>query len=153
MGLFYYLVQQSLAPDFHHLAQGKFGPYGAVVIFAAASLVSNLIFNTYLMAKPFKGEPIKFSAYVARGTFWPHLIGIAGGIINGTGTMSNILASSVASPAIAYGLGQGGTMIAAIWGVFVWKEFRSAPKGTNAMLAAMFILFIAGLSLLVIAKI
>jgi glucose uptake protein len=152
MGLFYYIVQRSLSADFRHLESGKFGPYAAVVVFAAGSLVSNLIFNTYLMAKPFKGEPVKFSAYTAKGTFRPHVIGLLGGMINGTGTTSNIVASHVVSPAIAYGLGQGATMVAAIWGIFVWKEFRAAPKGTNLMIAAMFLLFVTGLSLLIIAK-
>jgi len=152
MGLFYYIVQRSLSADFHHLEPGKFGPYAAVVVFAAASLVSNLIFNTYLMAKPFKGESVKYSAYTAKGTFRPHLIGLLGGMINGTGTTSNIVASQVVSPAIAYGLGQGATMVAAIWGIFVWKEFRAAPKGTNVMIASMFLLFVTGLSLLIIAK-
>jgi glucose uptake protein len=74
-----------------------------------------------------------------------------GGLINCTGTTSNFIASKTASPAIAYGLGQGGTMIAAIWGVFVWKEFKGASKGTLAMIAAMFVLFLTGLVLLVTA--
>ena len=152
MGLFYYLVQRSLSADFHHLERGKFGPYAAVLVFAASSLVSNLIFNTYLMARPFKGKPVKFSAYTATGSSRLHLIGILGGMINGTGTTSNVIASQVASPAIAYGLGQGATMVAAIWGVFAWKEFRAAPEGTNGMLAAMFLLFVIGLALLIVAK-
>jgi glucose uptake protein len=95
---------------------------------------------------------VKYSAYTAKGTFRPHLIGLLGGMINGTGTTSNIVASQVVSPAIAYGLGQGATMVAAIWGIFVWKEFRAAPKGTNVMIASMFLLFVTGLSLLIIAK-
>jgi glucose uptake protein len=74
-----------------------------------------------------------------------------GGLINGTGITSNFIASKAASPAIAYGLGQGGTMIAAIWGVFVWKEFKGASYVTRAMIAAMFVLFLAGLVLLVTA--
>ena len=152
MGVFYYLVQRSLSENFYHLKPGKFGPYAAVVVFAAASLLSNLAFNTWLMARPLKGDPVRWSAYVKKGTSRAHWIGVFGGLINGTGTMSNVLASQVASPAIAYGLGQGGTMVAAIWGVFVWKEFRGAPRGTGVMLTAMFLLFISGLSLLVFAK-
>ena len=42
-------------------------------------------------------------------------------------------------------------MIAAIWGVFIWKEFKGATKGTVAMIAAMFVLFVSGLILLVAA--
>ena len=37
------------------------------------------------------------------------------------------VAATAATPAISYGLGQGATMVAAVWGVFVWREFREAP--------------------------
>jgi glucose uptake protein len=151
MGLFYYLVQRSLSGDFRNLEPGKFGPYAAVVMFSVGSFFSNFVFNSYLMAHPFKGAPVTYSAYFARGAAKFHLIGILGGLINCSGTMSNFIASKTASPAIAYGLGQCATMVAAIWGVFIWKEFKGAPKGTNGLIAAMFVLFIAGLVLLVVA--
>jgi glucose uptake protein len=151
MGLFYYLVQRSVSADFKTLDPGKFGPYAAVLVFSAGSFLSNSVFNTYLMSHPFKGGAVRYSAYFAKGTAKLHLIGVAGGLINASGTMSSFIASKTASPAIAYGLGQGGAMIAAIWGVFIWKEFKGAPKGTNAMIAAMFVLFILGLVMLVLS--
>jgi glucose uptake protein len=151
MGLFYYLVQRSLSVDYINLDPGKFGPYAAVLMFSTGSFVSNLVFNNYLMSHPFKGAKVNYSDYFSKGTLKYHLIGILGGLINCTGTTSNFIASKTASPAIAYGLGQGGTMIAAIWGVFVWKEFKGASKGTLAMIAAMFVLFLTGLVLLVTA--
>jgi glucose uptake protein len=149
MGLFYYLVQRSLSVDYLHLDPGKFGPYAAVLMFSAGSFISNLIFNSYVMSHPFKGAKVKCSDYFSKGTLKYHLIGVLGGLINSTGTASNFIASKTVSPAIAYGLGQGGTMIAAIWGVFIWKEFKGASKGTAAMIAAMFLLFLTGLVLLV----
>jgi len=151
MGLFYYLVQRSLSVDYINLDSGKFGPYAAVLMFSTGSFASNVVFNSYLMSHPFKGTKVRYSDYFNKGTLKFHLIGILGGLINCTGTTSNFIASKTASPAIAYGLGQGGTMIAAIWGVFVWKEFKSASRGTLAMIAAMFVLFLAGLVLLVTA--
>ena len=151
MGLFYYLVQRSLSVNYSSPDQGKFGPYAAVLVFAAGSFASNLAFNTYLMSHPFKGAKVSYSDYFTKGTLKYHLIGILGGLINCTGTTSNFIASKTASPAIAYGLGQGGTMIAAIWGVFIWKEFKGASRGTLAMIAAMFVLFLSGLALLVTA--
>lgn len=151
MGLFYYLVQRSVSVDFNHLDPGRFGPYAAVLVFSAGSFSSNLVFNSYLMAHPFKGAKVRYADYFSKGTLKFHLIGILGGLINCTGTTSNFIASKTASPAIAYGLGQGGTMIAAIWGVFVWNEFKGASRGTLIMIAAMFVLFLSGLVLLVIA--
>jgi len=153
MGLFYYIVQRAVSVDFKSLDAGRFGPYAAVLVFAAGSFLSNSVFNTYLMSHPFKGSTVKYSAYFAKGTTRFHLIGIAGGLINCSGTLSNFIASKVASPAIAYGLGQGASLIAAVWGVFIWKEFKGAPKGTNAMIAAMFLLFVCGLSMLVLSMV
>ncbi|MGC2636910.1 MAG: GRP family sugar transporter [Acidobacteriaceae bacterium] len=149
MGLFYFLVQRSVSMDFTHLAPGKFGPYAAVLIYSAGSCVSNLVFNTWFMAHPVKGQKVTYSDYFSSGTMKYHLIGMLGGVINGIGVTSNFVASKAASPAIAYGLGQGGTMIAAIWGVCVWKETKGATRGTQVMIGAMFLFFLSGLILLV----
>lgn len=76
-----------------------------------------------------------------------HLWGIAGGLIWGIGTISNFVASyaQMVGPATSYALGQGATMISAIWGVFVWKEFRKAQRGVKTLLALMFVFFVLGL--------
>jgi glucose uptake protein len=67
------------------------------------------------------------------------------------GTSLSLIAAGKAGYAISFGLGQGATLIGALWGVFIWKEFRSAPKGTNVLLAMMFLFFIAGLGLIIYA--
>lgn len=149
MGLFYFLVQRSLSPDFNHLEPGKFGPYAGVLIYCLGCFFSNFLFNTHLMYHPVQGPPVKYADYFASGTFKFHAIGALGGVINGVGVTSNFVASKAASPAIAYGLGQCGTMIAAIWGIFIWKETKGASRNTNLMIAAMFVFFLAGLGLLV----
>jgi glucose uptake protein len=80
------------------------------------------------------------------------LTGVLGGAIWGAGTSLNLIASEPAGFAISYGLGQGATMVAAIWGVFIWKEFRAAPVGTSKLLATMFASFLTGLVLIVLAR-
>jgi glucose uptake protein len=105
------------------------------------------------MARPFAGEKVKYSDYFKLGNTKTHLVGILGGAIWCIGMSLSNYTSGVAGDAISYGLGQGATMIAAIWGVFVWREFKSAPKGTNKLLALMFIFFFVGLSLLIYARI
>ena len=65
----------------------------------------------------------------------------------------SIIAAGVAGFAISYGLGQGATMVAAFWGVFIWKEFKEAPVGTNRLIALMFISFIIGLALIITARV
>jgi glucose uptake protein len=37
-------------------------------------------------------------------------------------------------------------------GVFVWKEFKGAPSGTNKLLAAMFVFYLIGLAILIASK-
>ena len=153
MGLFYYLVQKGVVADFVNPEEGKLGPYAAVVVFSLGLFASSFLWNSIVMAKPFVGEPVAFGDYFKKGNPRLHLIGILGGIIWSIGMSFNIVASGTAGPAISYGLGQGATMIAALWGVFIWKEFKSAPAGTNKLLALMFIFFIVGLTLIITARI
>ena len=157
MALFYYLLQNSLPAvlNYESLASisgtGKFTPYSAVFVFALASFFSNFIYNSYVMRHPFKGNPVTYKGYFQQSGK-DHLIGVIGGMINATGTSFNIIASGVVGAAIAYALGQSNPMIAAIWGVFVWKEFKGAPKGTNKVIALMFLFFAAGVVLLTLSK-
>ena len=151
MGLFYFLVQRSLSVSFTELTPGKFGPFAAVLVYCFGSFLSNIFFNTYLMSRPTRGEKVTYTDYFRSGTMKFHMIGLLGGVINGIGVTSNFIASKAASPAIAYGLGQGGTMIAAIWGILVWKETKGATRGTQIMIAGMFAFFLGGLILLVSA--
>jgi glucose uptake protein len=151
MGFFYRFVAASMYPEFTRPEVGKLGPYAAVFVFAVGIFLSNFILNTFVMKKPFVGQPVAFSDYL-KGSFGTHLTGILGGIIWGIGMSFNIIASGRAGFAISYGLGQGATMIAAFWGVFIWKEFRDAPDGTFRLLAAMFGCFLVGLVLIILAR-
>jgi len=151
MGLFYRFVAASMSADFAQLEPGKLSPYTAVVVFSVGVLASNLLFNTFIMKKPFRGAPVAARDYFA-GDARTHLVGVLGGLIWGVGMMLSILSSGPAGFAISYGLGQGATMVAAFWGVFVWKEFRDAPAGTGRLIALMFICFVAGLGLIVWAR-
>ena len=153
MGFFYRFVAASMSADFINPEVGKLGPYSAVVIFSIGLLFSNFIWNSIVMLKPFAGDPVPFGDYFRKGNLRLHMTGILGGMIWGVGMSFSIIASGVAGFAISYGLGQGATMIAAVWGVFIWKEFKDAPQGTNKLLALMFASFIIGLGLIVTARI
>jgi len=104
------------------------------------------------MIKPFSGKPVKPMDYFTKGNTRLHLVGILGGMIWCLGMSFSIIASGQAGFAISYGLGQGATMVAAFWGVFIWKEFKSAPAGTNKLLIPMFALYMIGLGLIIAAK-
>lgn len=151
MGLFYRFVAASMTTDFYTPEPGKLTPYTAVFFMAVGVLVSNFIFNTVLMKRPLDGKPLSAPDYF-KGNVQDHLAGIAGGMIWGLGTSLNIIASGKAGYAISYGLGQGATLIAAIWGVFIWKEFKNAPGGTSTLITLMFICYISGLCLIVYSR-
>ena len=131
-------------------AAGKVTPYTAIVLFTLGVLLSNFIFNTIVMRKPFVGEPVSYSEYF-KGSFKTHLVGMLGGAIWCLGTALSYITAEKAGPAVSYALGQGAPMVAAIWGVFIWKEFQGAKKGVYGLLALMFCLFVAGLACIVAA--
>ncbi|GGB94859.1 GRP family sugar transporter [Dyadobacter sediminis] len=151
MGFFYKYVAASMFADFTVPQAGKLSPYSAVFFFAAGVFLSNFLFNSIIMKKSVEGSPVYYRQYFA-GTFRNHLMGMLGGAIWCIGMSCNILASGQAGPAISYGLGQGATVIAAIWGIAVWKEFRNAPKGTSLILNAMLICYMTGLGILIAAR-
>jgi glucose uptake protein len=152
MGFFYRFVAASMSENFVNPEAGKLTPYTAVVIFAVGLLLSNFIWNSIMMAKPLDGKPVKYSEYFTMGNAKLHTIGILGGVIWGLGMAFSIIASGPAGFAISYGLGQGATMVAAFWGVFIWKEFKKAPAGTNSLLSVMFASFMIGLIVIIASR-
>ena len=152
MGFFYRFVAASMTLDFTNPTAGLLTPYSAMFVFTLGIFASNFLFNVWFMNRPVSGRPVTFQDYFRLGTPKLHLIGFLGGLIWCTAMEFNLIAAEQAGFAISYGLGQGATMISAAWGVFVWKEFAGAPRGTNKLLAAMFAFFIVGLVLLVVAR-
>lgn len=151
MGFFYKYVAASMFADFSLPEPGKLSPYTAVVFFSVGILISNFLFNSLLMHRPFSGMPVSYSDYF-KGGLKNHITGILGGAIWCVGMSFSIIASGKAGPAISYGLGQGATVVAALWGIYIWKEFRNAPKETSIVLNIMLLLYVAGLSLIIAAR-
>jgi len=151
MAQFYGFVVEGMIKNFSVQETGKLTPYSAIVIFSTGILLSNFLFNTILMRKPIQGRAVSYAEYF-KGNFRSHLTGILGGIIWCIGMSLSILASDKAGPAISYGLGQGAVLVAAIWGVFIWKEFKDSSKAIITLIYIMFVCFFAGLSLLVYSK-
>lgn len=145
MGFFYPQLASTLSPNFNSGAiEPKFlTPYTALFLFAVGLLLSNLVVNTIFM----KAGGKTYGEYF-RGTPWLHSLGILGGAIWMLALSLNVVASGVAGPAISYALGQGATLVAAIWGVLVWREFRSAPAGTMPFVYLMFAGYALGLTLI-----
>jgi glucose uptake protein len=145
MGSFYPQLMRSISPDFSASAiqPGMLTPYVALTFFGAGVLLSNVVVNTVFM----RAGGVTYRDYF-RGSARLHLIGILGGAIWMIALSFNVIASAVAGPAISYALGQGATLIAAIWGVVIWRELDAGPKGTGRYVALMFAGYAAGLLLI-----
>lgn len=151
MGLFYKYVAGSMAMNFNVPESGKLTPYTALVLFSVGIVISSFLFNSIQMKRPFSGTPLAFADYF-KGTIKDHIVGMIGGAIWSIGMSLSIIASGKAGPAVSYGLGQGATVVAALWGIYVWKEFDNAPKGTKPLLNIMLLLYIAGLAMIILSK-
>jgi glucose uptake protein len=152
MSFFYRFVSDSMSIDFTNPKAGKLTPYSAILVFSVGLFISNFVWNSLFMYRPLTGRPVTYKEYFKNGTVTQHAIGILGGIIFNTGFLFSLIASDKAGPAISYGLGQGATMIGASWGIFFYKEFKGASATVNRLLVIMFITFIIGLTLVILAR-
>ena len=152
MGFFYRFVAAAISTDFAQPEVGLMTPYSAVFIFSIGIFLSNFLWNTFFMYKPLQGSSTTYGDYFKLGNPKLHMVGILGGIIWCIGMSLSVISGEKAGFAISYGLGQGATMVAAAWGVFVWKEFKEAPKGTDKLVRLMFLFFIAGLALIIFSR-
>jgi glucose uptake protein len=149
MGSFYPLVEMGKADE------NGLGPYAIAFMFAMGVFFSTFIFNIYFMNLPVEGEAVGMADYI-RGTVKQHLLGVFGGLVWCCGTIANFVAASSppevnVGPAVSYALGQGATLISALWGLLVWKEFAGAAGRVRVLIVAMLVLFVVGLSLVSVA--
>ena len=145
MGFFYPQLIRSISPGFNAspIAAGMLTPYTALFFFALGVFASNFLVNSIFM----RAAGRTYKEYFA-GSSRLHSLGILGGAIWTLAFGLNVVASGVAGPAISYALGQGATLVAAIWGVLIWKEFKDAPKGTMPLVWCMFAGYVIGLCLI-----
>jgi glucose uptake protein len=151
MAAFYPLVELSKSGDI----ELSLSPYTAAFCFAVGLLLTTPIYSIVFMKVPVQGEEVQFRDYLKLPKS-AHLWGLLGGLVWTVGTICNFVASSAPSsvnvgPAISYALGQGATLISALWGLLVWREFKGAKPGVVWRLVIMLALYFVGLALISIA--
>jgi len=151
IAFFYRFVASALAVDFTPAEAGKITSYTAVVFFSVGALICTALLNPLFMIRPITGEPVKMSQWL-KADSRTHLLGMLGGAIWCLGNSVSFMSVGAASPAISYGLSNSAPVVAALWGIFVWKEFRDAPKGTSLLLSLMFVCYLIGLGLIVYSR-
>jgi glucose uptake protein len=147
-GLFYPLVAKSLSGDGHLV------PYAVNFVFALGAMATAVPMSYLLMRKPVSGPQLAPRDYIA-GSLKVHAWGVLGGLLWGLGTIANFVASYVPmiGPATSFAMGEGNTMISALWGVFVWREFKGANARIKLLLSLMFLFFLLGLVSIALAPI
>lgn len=149
MGIFYPLVAKAIT------GPSSLGPYSVAFFFALGTAVCAVPVNYALMRRPLtEGPPISMADYFRGRAAW-HGWGVLGGMIWCTGAVLNFVASHahIIGPAISYAIGQGATMVSAVWGIFIWKEFAGAPQHARSLIPVMFTCFLIGLAAVAIAPV
>jgi glucose uptake protein len=149
MGTFYPLVEMARS------GENGLGPYAVGFIFACGVFLSTFVFNLFFMSLPVQGQPVDLVLYF-RGTVRQHAMGLLGGALWYVGAVTNFVAARAegpaqVGPAASYALGQGATLISALWGLLVWKEFAGADGKVQSFIVSMLVLFIVGLAVVSIA--
>ena len=140
---FYGLVVKGTASNFGGI--GTLSPYQAVFFFALAVLVSTLFLCPVAMKHSVEGKAT-LKDYFSKGDARTHLIGMLGGFIWMSGmVISFMTAQAPVNKAVSYALSNASPLVAMIWGVLIWREFKEAPKGTMKFVYAMFFCFLAAL--------
>jgi glucose uptake protein len=140
MGLFAPLVAHALNTG-HAL-----NAYSIGVFFSLGALLCCFVVNVYLMRRPLVGAPVNARDYFTSSAS-NHALGVLGGGIWGLGMVFNVVAASLTGVAISYAIGQSAPMVAAIWGIVVWKEFDGSNTRARLYLALMFLFFILAIAL------
>ncbi|HTR26647.1 MAG TPA: hypothetical protein VMI10_21940 [Terriglobales bacterium] len=146
MGLWAPFMTRTMPHDVSGVTVGTLGPYAAAIFLTFGALLSCFIWNIYFMKHPLVGEPVSFSGFF-RAPASAHAFGLFGGFIWGTGMVFNLVAASFTGVAISYAIGQSAPMVAALWGVFAWKEFAGAPGKAKTYLFLMFVFYCLAIAL------
>ena len=134
----------------HAMTRGNsLGPYSAAIFLTLGALLSCFIWNIYFMKHPLVGEPVNFGAFF-HGPASGHILGLLGGCVWGVGTVFNLVAASFTGVAISYAIGQSAPMVAALWGILVWKEFEGSGSRAKLYLFLMFVFY--ALAILLVAR-
>lgn len=149
---FYYIIMvRALDPDFSMANAGKLTSYTAVVFFSVGAFLSTFIFNPFFMRRSIDGGSVNMKQYFS-GSGKTHSLGIAGGMIWSSGNALSFMAVGAAGSAISYGLSNAAPLVAAIWGVFVWKEFKGASNSIKWILFFMFVFYLISLTIIILSK-
>jgi glucose uptake protein len=151
IAFFYSVTVKSIDPAFVAGGSGKLMPLTAAFFFTLGAFLTTFLFHPFFMRYPVEGSPVRMADYW-KGSGRTHLTGFIGGAIWAIGITSSFIAVGAAGPAVSYALSNAAPVVAILWGVLVWHEFATAPRGTNRILVAMFLCYLVGLALITTSR-
>jgi glucose uptake protein len=124
------------------------GPYSLMVMFAFGMVGSTFLFNMFFINLPVEGEPVELFQYF-QGKLKAHAIGWLAGVIWCTGMVANLavaggLPETQPTAPVMYAFQQGAVLVAALWGIAVWKEFKDGEGRVRAMAMTFLAMFACG---------
>jgi glucose uptake protein len=131
------------------------GPYSLMVMFAFGLGASTLLFNMFFINLPVEGEPLELFQYF-HGKLKAHVVGWLAGLIWCTGMAANLVAAggppeTQPGPSVFYAFQQGAVLMAALWGIVVFREFKDGEGRVRAMVMTFLAVFACGLICLVLS--
>jgi len=113
--------------------------------------VSTVLYTPFFLNFPVSGAPIQFFDYF-KGTARQHWLGLVGGGLLALGAAAGFVgAATPASVKIGPTLGStalhAGAVVAGLWGLLAWHEFKGGNERIRMLLAVMLVLFLAGLGM------
>jgi glucose uptake protein len=151
LGSYFPLVSQAMLGDI------GVGPYSLCVMFGAGILLSTFFYNLFFMNLPINGAPLEIFEYF-KEPIRAHLLGVLSGVVWMLGLEASLVSAQAegkanVGPALSFGLLQGAVLIAALWGLFYWKELPEADGKVRSLLIVMMALMVCGIGLMAVAPV
>jgi len=132
------------------------GPFTLAVLFMLGVFFSTFVFGIFFVNLPVEGEPAEIGDYAKAG-LKTHFKGMLAGAVLCSGMLAWWVTLQTSdlfrqSRTLVYFLGQAGPLVAALWGVLVWKELREGDMRVKITATLMILLFAGGLTLLALAQ-
>jgi glucose uptake protein len=133
------------------------GPYALAAMFACGVFLTTPVFNIFFMNLPVEGDPVDLAMFFELN-LKQHLLGFFAGMLWFTGVLSAMITGSVpdqiqgdqVSRAI---LLQAWPLLAALWGILVFRELKGAEGRIKFMSLLMLALFLCGMAMIALAPI
>jgi glucose uptake protein len=132
------------------------GPYSLMAIFGVGVLFSTFVFNLFFMNLPIEGDPLEFTAYL-KGSMRQHAMGAIGGGLWALGATAALVTTTPKGDthlpqATLDLLSQSAPLLAALFGLLVWREYKGGDLRVKLSAVLMLLLFAGGVAAISLAS-